>query len=277
MERAWCHLGLRRISAGLPGGRTRGGACRTATGAGKAGSATWGVPTLRLTATERTGLEPGQGRAQSSPAGAHAPPRPAQRSSVGRSREVVCRVLTAASWLSSWPLVSCGPCPPARAAQSTESQPGLLSPGRCLRVGSGVPRGLRDLTVASSRSAQNRGRLADKRTLALPAARVLKKELTPSFSASDGDSDASGPACGQRLGLKQETDPHIRIMKRRYPPALGTRWARGHQDRSPGRENSPGLRGPLPWDSTWVPLHLSRSRDKAWTPGDNPAPLTGPQ
>ncbi|KAM5267027.1 sterile alpha motif domain-containing protein 11 isoform 4-T4 [Hipposideros larvatus] len=66
----------------------------------------------------------------------------------------------------------------------------------------------------------NRGRLADKRTLALPPARVLKKELTPSFLSSDGDSDGSGPACGQHLGLKQENDPHVRIMKRR----VHTHW-----------------------------------------------------
>ncbi|XP_015425153.1 PREDICTED: sterile alpha motif domain-containing protein 11 [Myotis davidii] len=66
----------------------------------------------------------------------------------------------------------------------------------------------------------NRGRLADKRTVALPPARVLKKELTSSFIASDGDSDGSGPACGQRPGLKQEDDTHIRIMKRR----VHTHW-----------------------------------------------------
>ncbi|XP_066126863.1 sterile alpha motif domain-containing protein 11 isoform X3 [Saccopteryx bilineata] len=66
----------------------------------------------------------------------------------------------------------------------------------------------------------NRGRLADKRTVALPPARVLKKELTPNFSASDGDSDGSGPACGQQPVLKQEDDPHIRIMKRR----VHTHW-----------------------------------------------------
>ncbi|XP_037002750.2 sterile alpha motif domain-containing protein 11 isoform X4 [Artibeus jamaicensis] len=66
----------------------------------------------------------------------------------------------------------------------------------------------------------NRGRLADKRTVALPPAQVLKKELTPSFSASDGDSDGSGSACGQRPGLKQEDDPHVRIMKRR----VHTHW-----------------------------------------------------
>ncbi|XP_048077747.1 sterile alpha motif domain-containing protein 11 isoform X2 [Ursus arctos] len=66
----------------------------------------------------------------------------------------------------------------------------------------------------------NRGRLADKRTVALPTARVLKKELTPSFSPSDGDSDGSGPACGLRPGLKQEDTPHVRIMKRR----VHTHW-----------------------------------------------------
>ncbi|KAF4018551.1 hypothetical protein G4228_009885 [Cervus hanglu yarkandensis] len=66
----------------------------------------------------------------------------------------------------------------------------------------------------------NRGRLADKRTVALPPAQILKKELTPSFSASDGDSDGSGPACGQRLGLKQENEPHVHIMKRR----VHTHW-----------------------------------------------------
>ncbi|XP_039732673.1 sterile alpha motif domain-containing protein 11 isoform X5 [Pteropus medius] len=66
----------------------------------------------------------------------------------------------------------------------------------------------------------NRGRLADKRTAALPPARGLKKELTPSFLASDSSSDGSAPACGQRPGLKQEDDPHVRIMKRR----VHTHW-----------------------------------------------------
>ncbi|XP_077883382.1 sterile alpha motif domain-containing protein 11 isoform X5 [Ictidomys tridecemlineatus] len=66
----------------------------------------------------------------------------------------------------------------------------------------------------------NRGRLADKRTVALPPARSLKKERNPSFSASDGDSDGGGPACGRQPGLKQEDDPHVRIMKRR----VHTHW-----------------------------------------------------
>ncbi|XP_038965041.1 sterile alpha motif domain-containing protein 11 isoform X2 [Rattus norvegicus] len=66
----------------------------------------------------------------------------------------------------------------------------------------------------------NRGRLADKRTVTLPPTHALKKERTPSFSASDGDSDGSGPACGQQLSLKQEDDPHFHIMKRR----VHTHW-----------------------------------------------------
>ncbi|XP_016044885.2 sterile alpha motif domain-containing protein 11 isoform X2 [Erinaceus europaeus] len=65
----------------------------------------------------------------------------------------------------------------------------------------------------------NRGRLADKRTVALPPSRALKKELAPNFSTSDGDSDGGGPACGRWLGLKQE-DPRVRIMKRR----VHTHW-----------------------------------------------------
>uniref|UniRef100_A0A2K6V146 Sterile alpha motif domain containing 11 n=1 Tax=Saimiri boliviensis boliviensis TaxID=39432 RepID=A0A2K6V146_SAIBB len=66
----------------------------------------------------------------------------------------------------------------------------------------------------------NRGRLADKRTVTLSATRSLKKERTPSFSASDGDSDGSGPTCGRQPGLKREDGPHIHIMKRR----VHTHW-----------------------------------------------------
>ncbi|XP_073759677.1 sterile alpha motif domain-containing protein 11 isoform X2 [Callorhinus ursinus] len=77
----------------------------------------------------------------------------------------------------------------------------------------------------------NRGRLADKRTVALPTARVLKKELTPSFSPSDGDSDGSGPACGRRPGLKQEDTPHVRIMKRSQDSDLPTLISSVHRSR----------------------------------------------
>ncbi|XP_008567902.1 PREDICTED: sterile alpha motif domain-containing protein 11 [Galeopterus variegatus] len=65
----------------------------------------------------------------------------------------------------------------------------------------------------------NRGRLADKRTVALPPARLLKKERTAGFSASDGDSDGSGLACVRQLGLKQD-DPHVHVMRRR----VHTHW-----------------------------------------------------
>ncbi|KAB0399509.1 hypothetical protein E2I00_015822, partial [Balaenoptera physalus] len=41
-----------------------------------------------------------------------------------------------------------------------------------------------------------------------------------------GQVHRSGPACGQRLGLKQENDPHVRIMKRRCFKGQGGR-ARG--------------------------------------------------
>ncbi|XP_043429405.1 sterile alpha motif domain-containing protein 11 isoform X5 [Prionailurus bengalensis] len=77
----------------------------------------------------------------------------------------------------------------------------------------------------------NRGRLADKRTVALPTARVLKKELTTSFSASDGDSDGNGPAYGQRPGLKQEDTPHVRIMKRSQDSDLPTLISSVHRSR----------------------------------------------
>uniref|UniRef100_A0A452T6D1 Sterile alpha motif domain containing 11 n=2 Tax=Ursus TaxID=9639 RepID=A0A452T6D1_URSMA len=100
----------------------------------------------------------------------------------------------------------------------------------------------------------NRGRLADKRTVALPTARVLKKELTPSFSPSDGDSDGSGPACGLRPGLKQEDTPHVRIMKRRYfywGPGWGGRTGSNQHIKtgvSGQLRAEPGhCEGPLPW------------------------------
>ncbi|KAF3813204.1 hypothetical protein GH733_018846, partial [Mirounga leonina] len=90
-------------------------------------------------------------------------------------------------------------------------------------------------TLMSKGILQNRGRLADKRTVALPTARVLKKELTPSFSSRDGDSDGRGPACGRQPGLKQGDTPHVPLMRRRYfywGPGSGEApglWS-GHQD-----------------------------------------------
>lgn len=65
---------------------------------------------------------------------------------------------------------------------------------------------------------QNRGRLAEKRTIPLPPTRIPKKELTSVFSHSD-DSEESDKSNGQHPEVKQEEDLHISIMKRRYFPA----------------------------------------------------------
>lgn len=65
---------------------------------------------------------------------------------------------------------------------------------------------------------QNRGRLAEKRTIPLPPTRIPKKELTSIFSHSD-DSEESDKGNGQHPEVKQEEDLHISIMKRRYFPA----------------------------------------------------------
>lgn len=83
---------------------------------------------------------------------------------------------------------------------------------------------------------QNRGRLAEKRTIPLPPTRIPKKELTSIFSHSD-DSEESDKGNGQHPEVKQEEDLHINIMKRRYFPAScchckskGTEmWAVGDQ------------------------------------------------
>ncbi|XP_075405608.1 sterile alpha motif domain-containing protein 11 isoform X2 [Tenrec ecaudatus] len=66
----------------------------------------------------------------------------------------------------------------------------------------------------------NRGRLADKRTIALPPARVLKKEPASGFLARDGACEGSGPACRRRPALKHEDDVRVSIMKRR----VHTHW-----------------------------------------------------
>ncbi|XP_077007753.1 sterile alpha motif domain-containing protein 11 isoform X2 [Tamandua tetradactyla] len=66
----------------------------------------------------------------------------------------------------------------------------------------------------------NRGRLADKRTTALPPTRAQKEELPPSLSASDGDSDGGGPAPWRPPAMKKETGLPTRGMKRR----VHTHW-----------------------------------------------------
>nr|XP_056720941.1 sterile alpha motif domain-containing protein 11 isoform X2 [Euleptes europaea] len=61
---------------------------------------------------------------------------------------------------------------------------------------------------------QNRGRLAEKRTIPLPPTRTPKKELPSIFSHSD-DSEESDKVNGHHPDVKQEEDLHISIMKRR--------------------------------------------------------------
>ncbi|KAK2105566.1 hypothetical protein P7K49_015080 [Saguinus oedipus] len=129
-----------------------------------------------------------------------------------------------------------GPRPVPEAGGSGGRTAALRVPLPCLGLGWGIEaragscktEGLVQPHLPLLLSHQNRGRLADKRTVTLPAARSPKKERTPSFSASDGDSDGSGPTCGRQPGLKREDGPHIHIMKRRYqdPGPAGRRKAR---------------------------------------------------
>ncbi|XP_038015785.1 sterile alpha motif domain-containing protein 11 isoform X4 [Motacilla alba alba] len=64
---------------------------------------------------------------------------------------------------------------------------------------------------------QNRGRLAEKRSIPLPPSRVPKKELGFPHSEDSQESDQSN---GQQPEVKQEEDLHISIMKRR----IHTHW-----------------------------------------------------
>ncbi|XP_059722955.1 sterile alpha motif domain-containing protein 11 isoform X4 [Haemorhous mexicanus] len=66
---------------------------------------------------------------------------------------------------------------------------------------------------------QNRGRLAEKRSIPLPPSRVPKKELGSLLSPSE-DSQDSDRSNGQQPQVKQEEDLHISIMKRR----IHTHW-----------------------------------------------------
>ena len=78
---------------------------------------------------------------------------------------------------------------------------------------------------------QNRGRLAEKRTIPLPPTRIPKKELTSIFSHSD-DSEESDKSNGQHPEVKQEEDLHISIMKRRYFPARECCTARAKTEKT---------------------------------------------
>lgn len=60
---------------------------------------------------------------------------------------------------------------------------------------------------------QNRGRLAEKRTIPLPPNRVPKKELSSIFSSDD--SEGSERASGDHAHIKQEEELPYSIMRKR--------------------------------------------------------------
>lgn len=61
---------------------------------------------------------------------------------------------------------------------------------------------------------QNRGRLAEKRTIPLPPNRLPKKELSSIFSSDD--SEGSERASGDHAHIKQEEELHYSIMRKRW-------------------------------------------------------------
>lgn len=68
---------------------------------------------------------------------------------------------------------------------------------------------------------QNRGRLAEKRTIPLPPNRVPKKELSSIFSSDD--SEGSERASGDHAHIKQEEELPYSIMRKRWDARLHTR------------------------------------------------------
>ncbi|KAJ3587054.1 hypothetical protein NHX12_013444 [Muraenolepis orangiensis] len=67
--------------------------------------------------------------------------------------------------------------------------------------------------ISSPVGPQNRGRLAEKRTIPLPPNRVPKKELASIFSSDD--SEGSERAVGDHPHIKQEEELHYSIMRKR--------------------------------------------------------------
>lgn len=70
---------------------------------------------------------------------------------------------------------------------------------------------------------QNRGRLAEKRTIPLPPNRVPKKELSSIFSSDD--SEGSERASGDHAHIKQEEELPYSIMRKRWDATFDT-WNR---------------------------------------------------
>ncbi|XP_041130372.1 sterile alpha motif domain-containing protein 11-like isoform X1 [Polyodon spathula] len=84
-------------------------------------------------------------------------------------------------------------------------------------------------TLMSKGILQNRGRLAEKRTIPLPPTRIPKRELSSIFSSDE--SEESERANGDNAEIKQEDDIHISIMKRSRDSDLSTIISNLHQSR----------------------------------------------
>ncbi|MGH0121733.1 UNVERIFIED_CONTAM: hypothetical protein FKN15_000205 [Acipenser sinensis] len=84
-------------------------------------------------------------------------------------------------------------------------------------------------TLMSKGILQNRGRLAEKRTIPLPPTRIPKKEQSSIFSSDE--SEESERANGDHTEIKQEDDIHISIMKRSRDSDLSTIISNLHQSR----------------------------------------------
>nr|XP_015192472.1 PREDICTED: sterile alpha motif domain-containing protein 11 isoform X2 [Lepisosteus oculatus] len=84
-------------------------------------------------------------------------------------------------------------------------------------------------TLMSKGILQNRGRLAEKRTIPLPPTRIPKKELASLFSSDD--SEECEQAHGERADIKQEDDLHVSIMKKSRDSDLSTIISNLHHTR----------------------------------------------
>ncbi|KAM6434713.1 sterile alpha motif domain-containing protein 11 isoform 3-T3 [Liasis olivaceus] len=88
-------------------------------------------------------------------------------------------------------------------------------------------------TLMSKGILQNRGRLAEKRTIPLPPSRTPKKEPPSIFSHSDNPKEVE-KINGRHPNVKQEEDLHISIMKRSQNSDLTSFLSSLHQSRQLG-------------------------------------------
>ncbi|XP_066547573.1 sterile alpha motif domain-containing protein 11 isoform X2 [Amia ocellicauda] len=84
-------------------------------------------------------------------------------------------------------------------------------------------------TLMSKGILQNRGRLAEKRTIPLPPTRIPKKELASIFSSDD--SEESERTNGDHADIKQEDDLNVSIMKKSRDSDLSTIISNLHHTR----------------------------------------------